>query len=219
MSRQLRTGRIALPGDETPPPSSSICPSNYASPRSPPAIPFKPSGGFTSRRWSSPIVANIALPNDTGESSPDEPLLQAKRGVRFSKSPPGHLSISLPPSDPYVPVPTVSQQKTLTLVGLAFAAAAGTLSGMSLVLAKSAVELLVISIDHFRTGKGENEFAKIQTWFLVIGLVVGALLQLVYLNYSLTFASPALVCPLAFCFFNMSSIFGKMISRLFRDNC
>lgn len=79
---------------------------------------------------------------------------------------------------------------------------------MSLVLAKAAVELLVITIDHFRTGRGENQFLRAQSWFLVVGLGVGAILQLVYLNLSLTFAGPALICPLAFCFFNLSSIFG-----------
>ena len=93
-------------------------------------------------------------------------------------------------------------------MGLAFATASGTLSGMSLVLAKAAVELLVITINYARTGRGENQFVRAQSWFLVAGLGIGAILQLVYLNYSLTFASPALICPLAFCFFNLSSIFG-----------
>ena len=103
----------------------------------------------------------------------------------------------------------MAKQRTLTLAGLAFAAASGTLSGMSLVLAKAAVELLVITIDQFHTGRGENQFARAQSWFLVAGLGIGAVLQLVYLNYSLSFASPALICPLAFCFFNLSSIFGE----------
>jgi len=80
---------------------------------------------------------------------------------------------------------------------------------MSLVLAKAAVELLVITLAYFRTGKGENQFVRPESWFLVAGLGIGAVLQLVYLNYSLTFASPALICPLAFCFFNLSSIFGE----------
>ena len=80
---------------------------------------------------------------------------------------------------------------------------------MSLVLAKAAVELLVITLAYYRTGKGENQFVRPESWFLVAGLGLGAVLQLVYLNYSLTFASPALICPLAFCFFNLSSIFGE----------
>jgi len=85
---------------------------------------------------------------------------------------------------------------------------------MSLILAKAAVELLVLTLDWWRTGNGENQFVRAESWFLVGGLVVGAVLQLVYLNYSLTFASPALICPLAFCFFNLSSIFGTSPSLL-----
>ena len=118
------------------------------------------------------------------------------------------LSIELPPPDPNLSIPYESQQRALNLTGLAFAAASGTLSGLSLVFAKAAVELLIITFDYFRTGRGANEFVRVQSWFLVAGLLTGGLLQLVYLNYSLTFASPALICPLAFCFFNLSSIFG-----------
>lgn len=99
--------------------------------------------------------------------------------------------------------------RALTLCGMAFAAVSGTLSGLCLVLAKSAVELVIATIDHWSTGRGANEFARIQTWFLVTGLGVAAVLQLVYLNYSLAFASPALICPLAFCFYNLASIFGE----------
>lgn len=101
-----------------------------------------------------------------------------------------------------------SEDRTLTFCGLAFAAVSGTLSGLCLVLAKSAVELVIATIDHWSTGRGQNEFTRIQTWFLVAGLALAAVLQLVYLNYSLAFASPALICPLAFCFYNLASIFG-----------
>lgn len=102
------------------------------------------------------------------------------------------------------------EDRTLTFCGLAFAAVSGTLSGLCLVLAKSAVELVITTIDHWRTGRGQNEFTRIQTWFLVAGLGLAAVLQLVYLNYSLAFASPALICPLAFCFYNLASIFGEL---------
>lgn len=101
--------------------------------------------------------------------------------------------------------------RTRTLVGLAFAAASGTLSGLCLVLAKAAVELVITTIEYWRTGRGSNEFTRPQTWFLVLGLATAAVLQLVYLNYSLAFASPALVCPLAFCFYNLASIFDGLV--------
>lgn len=207
ISRQLRP--IALPtspsGNITPPPSAPI--SNYASPCSPPPLPFRPS---RLRRWSSPSSPlrhpALSLPPTAGIEIDKNP---SSRVVHFAPSSPSPQS-SFPLTFPCPgPEPSPSQQKALTLTGLAFAAASGVLSGMSLVLAKAAVELLVITLDHLRTGKGENQFSHVQSWFLVAGLVVGAVLQLVYLNYSLTFASPALVCPLAFCFFNLSSIFGK----------
>jgi hypothetical protein len=208
--RQLKLGRIALPGDETPPTCDDT--SNYASPRNPPPIPFQPTASSLrqqpQRRWSAPI-------------SPYRPAVslatqdRTKHNVHFAPSdisPSGsHLKIDLPPpfADSMEPSATPSQQRTLTLIGLAFAAASGVLSGMSLVLAKAAVELLAITIDHLRTGRGANQFDRVQSWLLVAGLGVGAILQLVYLNYSLTFASPALICPLAFCFYNLSSIFGE----------
>jgi len=45
----------------------------------------------------------------------------------------------------------------------------------------------------------------------LLGLVVLALLQLWYLHKSLTLADPTLVCPLAFCFYNMSSIVNGLV--------
>lgn len=80
---------------------------------------------------------------------------------------------------------------------------------MCLLFAKCAVELLILSVAHARTGKGGNQFARFQSWVLVGGLGVAAILQLVYLNRSLTLAGPAIICPLAFCFYNISSIFGE----------
>lgn len=207
MHRQIRSGAIFLPGTDTPPDSCPV--SNYASPRDPAPIPFRPS--LNTRRWSAPIPIS---PRPSRLTLQDD-----SKHVRFtpvvpSPSPPkSHAALATldePPFFPLAPTPSPAQQHTLTLAGLAFAAASGVLSGMSLVLAKAAVELLIITIEHFRTGKGENQFVRAQSWFLLVGLITGGLLQLVYLNYSLTFASPALICPLAFCFFNLSSIFGEL---------
>ncbi|KAK4687462.1 magnesium transporter, partial [Tremellales sp. Uapishka_1] len=177
--RQLRCPHL----DETPP--TSPFQSNYASPRSPVPIPFRPT--IQSRR----------------HSTPTHP-----KSVHFKASPPPSLIIDIPPT---IAQPTPSQQRSLTLAGLAFAAASGVLSGMSLVLAKAAIELLLITIEHYRTGNGENQFNRFQSWVLLVGMGIGGVLQLVYLNYSLTFASPALICPLAFCFFNLSSIFDGLV--------
>jgi magnesium transporter len=93
---------------------------------------------------------------------------------------------------------------------------------MSLVFAKSGVELLLISI------KGDNQFWKWQAWMLVLGLVAFALLQLWYLHKALKLADPTIVCPckhrflgfprtkpfstsVAFCFYNLSSIVNGLV--------
>lgn len=214
VQRQLRngTGRgIKLPEDEdedvhpdrerhgalTPPRPPSATFSDYASPHDPSPIPFRTT---QTRSLSQPEARSWTAQ----EHDP--------KHVHWSN--PSH--ITLPPHDLHGLLPTTSpssdptpaQQRTLTSAGLTFAAASGVLSGMSLILAKAAVELLVLTLDWWRTGRGENQFVRAESWFLVGGLGVMAVLQLVYLNYSLTFASPALICPLAFCFFNLSSIFG-----------
>jgi len=76
---------------------------------------------------------------------------------------------------------------------------------MCLVFAKSGVELLLISIH------GNNQFWQWQAWMLVLGLVGFALLQLWYLHKALKLADPTIVCPLAFCFYNLSSIVNGLV--------
>lgn len=85
-------------------------------------------------------------------------------------------------------------------LAIAYGGCSGTLSGACLLLAKSGVELLVLTFG------GHNQFDRWQSWFLVFVMLLAALLQLWYLNKSLRLASPPLVCPLAFCFYNTSSI-------------
>lgn len=180
-------------------------PSNYASPRSTVAIPFRPRNA---RHRSS---SN----SDDHEDEYTKPTVEDNDNPRLaSKNPSAQKSRSL--SVPHYihevspkPIAESSHTRTLTLCGLAFAAAAGTLSGLCLVLAKATVELFMKTIDHWRTGAGRNEFARPQTWVLMLGMNIIAVAQVWYLHHSLKFTGPALVCPLAFCFFNLSSIFGK----------
>jgi magnesium transporter len=77
---------------------------------------------------------------------------------------------------------------------------------MCLLFAKSGVELLLLT---FTTP--HNQFTHWQSWLLLLGLVGFALLQLWYLHKSLVLADPTLVCPLAFCFYNLSSIFNGLV--------
>lgn len=91
--------------------------------------------------------------------------------------------------------------KMRLLLAVAFAALSGTLSGLCLLLAKSGVELLVLTF-----GQGQNQFNRLGSWALVGVMIFAALAQLWYLNKALKMADPTLVCPLAFCFYNTSSI-------------
>lgn len=73
-------------------------------------------------------------------------------------------------------------RRTQLGLAVAYGAASGTLSGVCLLLAKSGVELLVL------TFSGQNQFGRWQSWALVLIMLVAALLQLWYLNKSLKLA-------------------------------
>ncbi|KAI0296197.1 hypothetical protein BC826DRAFT_1005822 [Russula brevipes] len=98
-----------------------------------------------------------------------------------------------------------SSSRTPLLLSISYASISGILSGMCLVFAKAGVELLLISI------RGNNQFWQWQAWMLVLGLVGFALLQLWYLHKALKLADPTIVCPLAFCFYNLSSIVNGLV--------
>ncbi|SHO77033.1 Uncharacterized protein MSYG_1373 [Malassezia sympodialis ATCC 42132] len=93
-----------------------------------------------------------------------------------------------------------SHRPTVLALAVIYSASSGTLSGVCLLLAKSGVDLLILSL------QGQNQFSSWTSWWLVIILLVAALLQLCYLHKSLKLADPVLVAPLAFCFYNISSI-------------
>jgi len=61
------------------------------------------------------------------------------------------------------------------------------------------------------TISGDNQFWRWQAWLLLLGLGAFALLQLWYLHKALILANPTLVCPLAFCFYNLSSIVNGLV--------
>ncbi|KAJ8522583.1 hypothetical protein ONZ45_g878 [Pleurotus djamor] len=104
-----------------------------------------------------------------------------------------------------VSLSTPSTQRTRLLLAVSYASFSGILSGMCLIFAKSGVELLVLTL------RGHNQFWRWESWILLLGLVVFALLQLWYLHKALILANPTLVCPSAFCFYNISSIVNGLI--------
>lgn len=76
-----------------------------------------------------------------------------------------------PTPPPHLALRPTSQQRTATWIAISYASASGLLSGMCLIFAKSGVELLVLTIS------GQNQFWRWESWILVLGLGVFALLQ------------------------------------------
>jgi len=101
-------------------------------------------------------------------------------------------------------LPHDKAEKIRLWLGIAFGSASGTLSGLCLLFAKTGVELLILTV------VGHNQFKRWESWMIVLALLVCALLQLWYLNKSLRLVGPTLICPLAFCFYNLSSIFNGL---------
>ncbi|CAA7265805.1 unnamed protein product [Cyclocybe aegerita] len=126
------------------------------------------------------------------------PLLDRKSG---SSTP---LSISA--INDIIPDPKLTSiNRKRLLLAVSYASFSGIISGMCLIFAKSGVELLVLTLG------GKNQFWRWEAWVLVAGLAVFALLQLWYLHKALILADPTLVCPSAFCFYNLSSIVNGLV--------
>jgi magnesium transporter len=80
-------------------------------------------------------------------------------------------------------------RRARTWIAVSYASVSGILSGMCLIFAKSGVELLVLTVS------GQNQFWRWESWVLVGGLIIFALLQILYLHKSLVLVDPTLVCP------------------------
>ena len=108
----------------------------------------------------------------------------------------------------HIPQPNLDSpavRSTVIALAVAYSSTSGTLSGVCLLLAKSGVDLLLLSL------RGNNQFGHWASWSLVVVMLVAALLQLWYLHKSLKLADPVLICPLAFCFYNVSSILLSLV--------
>lgn len=99
-----------------------------------------------------------------------------------------------------------SSPRIRLLRGLAYGCISGILSAHSLLVAKSAVELLVRTIvDRI------NQFNRWQSWAILIGLVVLALTQLYFLHRGLKLVSTSVLYPLVFCIYNIIAILDGLI--------
>lgn len=90
--------------------------------------------------------------------------------------------------------------------GLAYGAVSGILSAHALLVAKSAVELVVRTV-----ADGNNQFRHWQAWALVLVFVVLALVQLYYLHRGLRLVSTSILYPLVFCVYNIIAILDGLI--------
>lgn len=90
--------------------------------------------------------------------------------------------------------------------GLAFGCVSGILSAHSLLVAKSAVELIITTLV-----EGNNQFVHWQSWIIVLALITLALTQLYYLHRGLKLVSTSLLYPLVFCIYNIIAILDGLI--------
>lgn len=92
------------------------------------------------------------------------------------------------------------------LRGIAFGFVSGILSAHCLLLAKSAVELIVRTIvDH------SNQFNRWQSWVILIAMICLALTQLYFLHRGLKVCSTSVLYPFVFCVYNIVAILDGLI--------
>jgi hypothetical protein len=96
--------------------------------------------------------------------------------------------------------------RVLLINGMAFGLVSGILSAHALLLAKSAVELVVRSISH-----RENQFRTFQPWLLVLAFLFLSLSQLYYLHLGLKLISTSVLYPFVFCIYNIVAILDGLI--------
>lgn len=90
--------------------------------------------------------------------------------------------------------------------GLSYALISGILSAHSLLMAKSAVELVVRTVvDH------KNQFNRFESWLILLALLFFALTQLYYLHLGLRLCSTSVLYPFVFCIYNVIAILDGLI--------
>ncbi|KAF1827248.1 uncharacterized protein K489DRAFT_294669, partial [Dissoconium aciculare CBS 342.82] len=90
--------------------------------------------------------------------------------------------------------------------GMSFGLISGVLSAHALLLAKSAVELIVTSLsDH------KNQFKSFEPWLLILAFLVLSLAQLYYLHLGLKLISTSILYPFVFCVYNIVAILDGLI--------
>ena len=103
--------------------------------------------------------------------------------------------------------PRISNTPQIRLLrGMAYGCISGILSAHSLLVAKSAVELLVRTLVDRK-----NQFNRWQSWIILLGLLALALSQLYYLHRGLKLCSTSILYPFVFCVYNIIAILDGLI--------
>ena len=160
-----------------------------------------------------PSLATVAevSENSSGVATPTHKHLDSEERLLPDHSQHAKRMHGTLPQNPHIPdygaVPSQSSlfdmpnaRSTVLALAVAYSSASGLLSGACLVMAKSGVDLLILSL------QGRNQFSSGFSWCLILVLFAAAMLQLWYLHKGLQLADPMLIAPLAFCFYNVSSI-------------
>lgn len=105
-----------------------------------------------------------------------------------------------------IPVQKRDSPRIRLIRGMSYGFVSGILSAHALLLAKSAVELIVRSLaDH------DNQFRGYQSWVLLLAFLVLALSQLYYLHLGLKLISTSILYPFVFCIYNIVAILDGLI--------
>ncbi|KAI9368874.1 hypothetical protein BJX61DRAFT_193928 [Aspergillus egyptiacus] len=106
----------------------------------------------------------------------------------------------------YAPHLNISHARVRLIRGLCYGLISGILSAHSLLLAKSAVELLVRTIVD-----RHNQFNRWQSWAILLSMIGLALSQLYYLHRGLKLCSTSILYPFVFCIYNIIAILDGLI--------
>ncbi|KAL4984404.1 hypothetical protein BDW68DRAFT_190519 [Aspergillus falconensis] len=106
----------------------------------------------------------------------------------------------------YAPRLNLTHNRGRLIRGLCYGMISGILSAHSLLLAKSAVELVVRTIVD-----RHNQFNRWQSWAILLSMVGLALLQLYYLHRGLKLCSTSILYPFVFCIYNIIAILDGLI--------
>lgn len=105
-----------------------------------------------------------------------------------------------------IPLNRAESPRVQLVRGMSYGCASGILSAHALLLAKSAVELIVRSIqDH------SNQFSNFRSWLLILAFLILALSQLYYLHLGLRLISTSILYPFVFCVYNIVAILDGLI--------